>query len=347
MVAPVRNLLSPANAEDFALLLARRVGTRGAALLSVSVARGAWSGAVGLPEDLPPGPPRFLAYSITKTMIAALVLQLAEEGRLALDAALARWEPGVPGAGAITLRHLLQHTGGLRDYGALPEYHAAIRERWAEPWSFEEFAAVTLARGPLSPPGERFAYSNPGYALLRRIAEREHGESFAAAIAARIAGPLGLRDTRVMETLADQADLVPAYSTFALPGGPRLDVRARYHPGWVMHGVVASTSEDLCAFYERLFAGALLAPASVAAMKELVPVEGTGRADEPGYGLGLMGSRRDRRFGHNGGGPGYSASAFALPDAPTGAVVACATCAFEDEGVAESLVSEALALAAG
>jgi D-alanyl-D-alanine carboxypeptidase len=58
-----------------------------------------------------------------------------------------------------------------------------------------------------------------------------------------------------------------------------------------------------------------------------------------------MGSRRDQRFGHNGGGPGYSASAFALPDTPTGPVVACATCAFEDEGVAESLVAEALALA--
>ena len=343
----MRNLLSPAKSEDFAALLARKVGARGPALLSVSVARGAWSGAVGLPEDLPPGPPRFLAYSITKTMIAALVLQLVDDGRLTLETALARFEPDVPNAAAITLRHLLRHTAGLRDYGVLPEYHAALRERWAEPWSFDEFAAVTLARGPLHPPGERFGYSNPGYALLRRIVERERGEPLAAAIAARVAGPLGLRDTRVAETLADLTGLVPAYSTFGLPGGPRLDVRERYHPGWVMHGVVTSTSEDLCAFYERLFAGALVVKESVAAMCELVPVPGTGRDDEPGYGLGLMGSRRDRRFGHNGGGPGYSASAFALPDAAAGAVVAAATCAFEDEGVAESLVGATLALAAG
>src|SRR5262249_52097604 len=156
------------------------------------------------------------------------------------------------------------------------------------------------ARGPLSAPGAKFSYSNPGYALLKRIVERERGEGFAQAVVARIAAPLGLRDTRVMETLADQAGLAPAYPTFGLPRRPRLRGRARYHPGWVMHGVVASTSEDLCAFYEQLFAGALLAPASVAAMRELVPVEGTGRDDEPGYGLGLMGSRRDRRFGHNG-----------------------------------------------
>jgi D-alanyl-D-alanine carboxypeptidase len=341
----VRNLLSPANAEDFARLLAQRVGGRGAAILSVSVPRGAWSGVVGLPDDLPPGPPRFLAYSITKTFIAALVLQLVDAGKVALDAPLARWEPGVPGAGGITIRQLLHHTSGLADYGALPAYHAAIRERPADPWTFDEFAAVTLARGPLHAPGERFAYSNPGYALLRRIVERETGESLRGAIAARICAPLGLASTAVVETLADQAGLVPAYSRFAAADGPLLDVRSHYHPGWVWHGVVASTSEDLCAFYERLFAGALFSAARLDEMKQRVPVEVPGRTDEPAYGLGLMGQRARPVLGHNGGGPGYTASAFAALDAPLGAVVACALCAFEHEATAEGLVREALSLA--
>ena len=60
-----------------------------------------------------------------------------------------------------------------------------------------------------------------------------------------------------------------------------------------------------------------------------------------------MGQRSRPVYGHNGGGPGYSASAFALPDAPTGPIVACAMCAFEDEGAADSLVAGSLALAGG
>jgi D-alanyl-D-alanine carboxypeptidase len=341
----MRNLLSPANSEDFAALLARRAGGRGPAFLSVLVPNGAWSGVVGLPDDLPPGPPRFLAYSVTKTFIAALVLQLVDAGRLALETPLARFAPEVPGADAITVRTLLDHTGGLADYGALPEYHAAIRARPADPWSWDEFAALTLAKGPLHPPGERFAYSNPGYALLRRIVELETGGSFRAAVAERIAGPLGLASTAVIETLADQAALVPAFSRFALADGPLLDVRTHYHPGWVWHGVVASTSEELCTFYERLFAGALFSAPRLAEMRQQVPVEHPWRAPDPGYGLGLMGRRARPVLGHNGGGPGYTASAFAALDAPMGTAVACAMCAIEDPSVAEDLVFESLALA--
>ena len=94
---------------------------------------GAWSGAVGLPADLPPGPPRFLAYSITKSFLAVLVLQLRDEGRYELDDSLARFAPDVPEAERVTLRQLLNHTAGLPDYGALPAYHAAIRERPGQP----------------------------------------------------------------------------------------------------------------------------------------------------------------------------------------------------------------------
>jgi D-alanyl-D-alanine carboxypeptidase len=315
-------------------------------VLAVRTPGGAWSGAVGLPDDLPPGPPRFFAYSITKSFIAALVLQLQEEGRFGLDDALARFAPEVPQAGRITLRELLNHTAGLPDYGALPAYHAAIRERPAAPWSFDEFASHTFARGLDREPGARFAYSNPGYALLRRLVERETGQTLREAIALRIAGPLGLRDSEVAEDLADLAGLVPAESGFGLPGGPRLDVRRHYHPGWVWHGVLTSTPEDVARFYEQLFAGALLSAESLREMTALVPVEAPGRTDEPGYGLGLMGLRGRSVYGHNGGGPGYSASAFASAGNPGGPIVACLMCAFEDPGLAESLVHRALEIAA-
>ena len=328
-------------ADAFAALLRERAAGRGAAALAVSSAAGRWTGSVGLPA---PAEPRFLAYSITKSLLAALVLQLRDEGRIALDEPLARFATEVPRAGEIRLRQLLNHTAGLPDYGGLPEYHAALRERPAAPWSFEEFAAHTFARGLASAPGERFAYSNPGYALLRRLVEEETGRSLRAAIAERIAGPLGLAGTAVVESLEDLAGLVPAFSRFGLAASAELDVRRSYHPGWVWHGVVASTPADVCTFYRRLFEGAVVSPASLEEMTRLVPVEFPWPHGRAGYGLGLMGSRDRPRYGHNGGGPGYTASAWCEPDPAGAPAAACAMCAFEDPALAEALAHAALDL---
>jgi D-alanyl-D-alanine carboxypeptidase len=330
-------------ADVFAALLRERVGARGAAALAVSSAAGRWDGSVGLPVGTAP---RFLAYSITKSFLAALVLQLRDEGRLALGESLVRFAPALPRGGEITLRQLLNHTSGLPDYGALPAYHAAVRERGGEPWSFEEFTAHTLSLGPAAEPGARFAYSNPGYALLRRIVEDATAGSFRAAVAARIAEPLGLASTAVAESLEDLAGLVPAFSRFGLAAGEARDVRASYHPGWVWHGVVASTPADVCGFYRRLFEGAVLSPASLAAMTQLVAVDVPWPYGRAGYGLGLMGSRDRPLFGHNGGGPGYTASAWCARDAPGAPAAACAMLAFEDPPLAESLAWSALDLVA-
>lgn len=89
-----------------------------------------WSKASEVPDsseeevpDTSETEPRFLIYSVTKTMIAVLVLGLRDERRLDLGDTLGRWFPDLPAAGETTLRHLLNHTGGLRDYGGLAAYH--------------------------------------------------------------------------------------------------------------------------------------------------------------------------------------------------------------------------------
>src|SRR4051812_42630226 len=77
---------------------------------------------------------RFLVYSITKSFIAAAAMRLGAAGERELDAPVARWLPGVPLPHSVTRRHPLQHTSGLGDYGARPEYHAAVRSG-AAAWS--------------------------------------------------------------------------------------------------------------------------------------------------------------------------------------------------------------------
>src|SRR5436190_3902424 len=84
--------------------------------------------------------PAFLAYSVTKTFTSALVLMLCEDGRLSLDDPLSRWYSDVDRAQNISLRQLLNHTGGIPDYGGLATYHESVRTNPSQPWSFERFA---------------------------------------------------------------------------------------------------------------------------------------------------------------------------------------------------------------
>ena len=288
----------------------------------------------------------YLAYSITKTVTAALILQLRDERRLALDDRLARWFPRIDRAAEISLRQLLNHTAGLPDYGALASYQAAVRTSPSTPWTFERFAAETFDRGLRFDPGTGWAYSNPGYMLLKRIVEDLADRSFADLVAERIAGPLGLARTFVPASVEDLRSLAPATSRALADDRALRDVREHYHPGWVSHGVVASTPSDIARFLHALFRGRIVSADSLREMTALVPVpmEPGARAPwaEPSYGLGIMAdprSRWGRVWGHNGGGPGYSTSAFHAPDLDGLSV--CAMCTQEAEG-AQLLVFAAL-----
>lgn len=307
--------------------------------------------------------PAFLAYSITKSVTACLVLRLAEEGRLDLDDPVAIWFPDVAQAARISVRHLLNHTAGIPDYGGLPAYHDGVRSTPSVPWSFERFAAETVGKGLLFAPGQGFAYSNPGYMLVKRILEQVSGASFRALVAERVARPLGLRSTFVPESIDDLATLAPGASCQLAPDGAPRDVRAFYHPGWVSHGVVASTPSEIARFLDGLFHGRLLSGHSLEQMMQFVPLfdptdppssaeEFPLRPREPSYGLGLMAdpaSPWGMLVGHNGGGPCYSASAFHAFD--LGGASVCAMGAIEGgfsaEGVVAAMLDRLMADGAG
>jgi D-alanyl-D-alanine carboxypeptidase len=340
--------------EEMRSLLQDRMPAGAAAAVAARVNDELWQAALNIPAADGPAPPRerqFLAYSITKSFIATLVLQSCEAGRLRLDAPLARWFPWIPRADEIPLRRLLNHTAGIPDYRTLEAYHRSLASSPSCPWSFDEFAAQTYERGLAYPPGQGWDSSSPGYMLLRRILERETGEPLASLLDARILKPLGLRQTFFPETTQDLVALVPAYSKLVTTTGEAIDVRSVYHPGWVSDGVLASTPRDVVEFYHCLFAGALLSAETLADMTTLVPVP-----NEPptpwvrrGYGLGLMGdaaSRHGPLFGHDGEGPGYAASAFHAPASHGGRATVCVMCAVEDSDIPRGIVFELLDLLA-
>jgi D-alanyl-D-alanine carboxypeptidase len=325
---------------------------RGVASVAVIERAGAEPHAYWVPES--DNEPAFLAYSITKTFTAALILKLCEEGRVSLDDRLVRWFPRIADADRISLRQLLNHTGGIPDYGGLRAYHAGVKSSPSTPWTFERFAAETVDKGLWFEPGQGWAYSNPGYMLLKRVAEEVAGVLYRDLVLERIVRPLGLRRTFVAESVSDVARLAPGTSCALSPDGAPRDVRAHYHPGWVSHGVVASTASELVRFLDGLFRGELLSPQSLARMTALVvvPTGPSGASSEqdppsrrgtPSYGLGLMGdpaSPWGLVVGHNGGGPCYSASAFHAFDLGDASV--CAMGAIEEGFDAEGVVFDVL-----
>ncbi len=274
--------------------------------------------------------PALPIYSLTKTFIAGLVLDAVSAGRLSLETTLAEHCPDVPEASRLTLRQLLSHTAGLPDYGALPEYHRAVAAG-APAWDFERFADATYRRGLLYPPGTGWAYSNPGYALLVRILERVWSLPLERLLRERLLEPLHLKRTRLVHTLDD-----PALSP---PGTDQGEPANHYDPGWVWHRLLASDAADCARFLDALLRRQWLGAELTAAMTELVPVPGQHPPwSRPGYGLGLMGERAGARgpvFGHNGEGPGYTASAFHFT--ATGATVAVVAAMEAPEAVLDAV----------
>src|SRR5437870_7946774 len=105
--------------------------------------------------------------------------------------------------------------------------------------------------------------------LVKRIVEDVTGASYRTLIAERIAGPLRLRRTFVAESIEDAGHAGAGHVVLLPSDATSRDVRNHYHPGWVSHGLVASTASDLVRFLNTLFRGRFLSQDSLDQMLTL------------------------------------------------------------------------------
>ena len=144
-------------------------------------------------------PPRadthFRIASNTKTMTAAVIMQLAQEGKLSLDDPVSKYVPGVPNGDNITIAELLEMRSGLCNYTSAPEVSASLDRDPTKVWSPAEVLAIAFARPPNFPPGTAYEYNNTNYALLGLIAEKVDGRPLAQAMQDRLFGALGMQHT--------------------------------------------------------------------------------------------------------------------------------------------------------
>ncbi len=283
----------------------------------LALARG--YGMANLEHDVPIGAETvFRIASTSKQMTAGAIAHLAEEGILSLDDPLERWIPEFPSHAAdVTLRHLLHHTSGLRDYLVLMNMAGYRGTDW---YSDRDALEMILRQRELNfAPGSEFLYSNSGYFLLSVVVERATGQTLAEYAAERMFRPLGMASTHFHD---DPTRVVPNRATGYSPteGGYRIDETTLPMVG---DGGVFTTIRDLALWVRNLEDPSTMGGAG---WRDAMWTRGVlANGDTLDYALGLQyGSHRGTStVGHGGSFVGFRADSRQFPDHGLAVYVLC------------------------
>lgn len=225
---------------------------------------------------------KFRIASITKLFTATLVLQLLEQGKLALDAPIRTYLSDYRGEGAerVTVHQLLNHTSGIQNSDIVGSYEEAVRDgipMYQLPRTSDALLAKYASGKLVREVGKSFEYNNADYIILGKIVERLTGGSFEDALKRRILAPLAMTDSGMLH----QKDIITGLAmTYFRPDGSSSLVNDLpvYMENWYAAGGMYADADDLATFAEALYGHRLLKPETVALM--LKP-----GLDEYGYGL--------------------------------------------------------------
>jgi CubicO group peptidase (beta-lactamase class C family) len=278
----------------------------------------AW-GRADLEFDAPITPATiFEAGSVSKQFTAAATVLLALDGKLNLDDDVRRYVPELPQyQRPITIRHLLNHTSGLRDWGDIVSL--AGWPRGMRRYTHDDVLQVLARQSALNyPPGDRYSYTNSGYNLLAMIVARVSGMPFAEFSRTRLFEPLGLTHTQWRD---DYSRIVKGRAQAYEPAGSgwRLEMPFENVHG---NGGLLTTVGDLLTW-----TGVLEHPSPEwRALVDSMHVRGRlTSGDTISYALGLFVDqyRGVRRVQHSGSTAGYRAYLVRFPDRGLSIAVLC------------------------
>jgi D-alanyl-D-alanine carboxypeptidase len=259
-------------------------------------------------EELTPDH-RFRVASMTKSVVASIVLQLVQEGKLALSDTVEDWLPGMlPENGDASIEDLLRLQSGIFSYDE-DERHMApyIAGNFDHSWAPEQLVALAAEHPALFEPGERFYYSNTNYVLLGLIVQKITGDSLSNVVRERITAPLGMSSSAMPTNSHLDAPFTHGYQ-LGLAAEP-VDVTGISASAVFGNGNLVSTAEEVARFYGALVHGDVVS-------KQQLPAMFTATRPRPngvGYGMGVWLSGEtypcEGFVGHDGADPGYLVTA--------------------------------------
>jgi D-alanyl-D-alanine carboxypeptidase len=235
---------------------------------------------------------RYRIASITKLFTAALVLQLADEGKLDLHKPINVYLADFPGKGSdrITTHHLLNHTSGLEQFDRIASLEEALTKgvgQYQRPQTSTELLRYCCSGDLRFAPASKFDYNNADYIVLGRIIEKVTGKTYEAALRERILVPLRLENTGIAKQDSIVPRLAPTYYWRDDTKQLMNDLPV-YYQNWDAAGGMYSTASDVLAFAQALYDGRIIKTASLAAL--LKP-----GLDDYGYGLWSYAFKRNEQ----------------------------------------------------
>lgn len=260
----------------------------------------------------------FEAGSVAKQFTAMAIMLLVEDGRLSLDDEARKHVPELPDYGSpLTIRHMLTHTSGLRDWGSVAGIAGAPRT--SREYTHAHVLDIVARQKSLNfAPGTAWSYSNTGFNLAAIIVDRVSGMSFGEFSRRRIFAPLGMTKTSWRD---DHQRIVKgraiAYST--APAGYQIEMPFENVHG---NGGLLTTVGDLLKWNENLVKPVV---GSAATIEQMTTVGKFNDGRNLEYGLGLYVRPLDgiANVYHSGSTAGYRAHLNRFPDAHTSVAVLC------------------------
>jgi D-alanyl-D-alanine carboxypeptidase len=272
----------------------------------------------------------FRIASNTKTMTAAVIVLLAQEGKLSLDDPISSYVPDVPNGDNITIAQLLEMRSGLYNYTNDPIISKTIDTDPAKVWTPAELLAIAFAHPPNFPPGKEYEYNNTNYALLGLVAEKVDGKPLAQVMHDRLFGPQNMQDTALpsstMNTIPEPYSHGYLYgsSSVALVGEPPYspDIQAAARAGTLLPkdytnvnhsnaaaaGGVISTGDDLATWIKALVGGSVFDADYQRRWFDSLQPEDPSKPNgqKYGYGIAQLSWGANTIYFHGGETPGYN-----------------------------------------
>lgn len=297
--APQASALKPIDPKAFQAVVdaaAKKLMVPGAMVL-LRTPQGNFTAAVGTTELGAQTPPAAITHfriaSNTKTMTAALIVLLAQDGKLKFSDPVSAYVPDVPNGENITVAQLLKMRSGLYGYTADPALAAAMDADPGKAWTPQEVLDIAFRHPPQFAPDASYEYSNTNYALLGLIAEKVGGRPLAEQFQERLFGPVGLTQT----SLPAADDPYPAEMRDAAQAGTLqpIDYTNQNSSYATAAGGAISTADDLAMWMQALVSGKVFNADYHQKWLTSVQPEDPGAPDGQKYGYGIS----YQRFGPN------------------------------------------------
>jgi D-alanyl-D-alanine carboxypeptidase len=304
------------------------------AMVLVRTPQGTVTAGVGTTQlgvQTPPEPgTHFRIASNTKTMTAALIVLLIQDGKVALDDPVSTYVPGVPNGENIIVAQLLKMRSGLFGYTADPALADVMDADPGKAWTPQEVLDIAFRHPPQFAPDAEYEYSNTNYALLGLIAEKVGGKPLREQFAERLFGPIGMSQTSLPGT--DDTAIPAPFSHGYMYGGSFYALADDPYPAVIQVGAKAgtlqpidytnqnssyataaggaiSTAEDLATWMQALVTGRVFNTEYQKQWLDSIQAEDPDAPDGQKYGYGISYQRfgpRAAMYYHGGELPGFN-----------------------------------------